>query len=121
MFLLVFIVGLLMTLPMFAFAQDMSDFQNLMAVFTAVKAGGLGAILAAVFQLLKSPWLGGLIGKFDKRVHPVLMLILGAAVSTVEKIATGQPWYLGLVEGSIIGTVAMGIYDTIKIPAKLSK
>ena len=107
--------------PMYAFAQDLSDFQNLMAVFTAFKAGGLGAILAAVFQLLKSPWLGNLIGKFDARIHPILILLLGAGVSTVEKLATGQPWYLGLVEGSIIGTVAMGVYDTIKVPAKLSK
>lgn len=109
----------LMLVSLCAFAQEMSDFEAIMGVFSAVKAGGLGAILAAVFQLFKSPFLGGLVNKINPKIMPIVLLLVGAALGIIEKIAQGTPWYIGLVEGSVIGTVAMGVYDTVKAPKAL--
>jgi len=114
-----FLVVLLVSLS--AFAQEMSDLEAIMGVFSAVKAGGLGAILAAVFQLLKSKFLGGLMDKVNPKIQPILILLVGGALGIIEKMASGQPWYVGLIEGSVIGTVAMGIYDTVKAPKVLAQ
>lgn len=109
-----------MLISLCAFAQEMSDLEAIMGVFSAVKAGGAGAILAAVFQLMKSPWLGGLVNKINNKAHPIILLVLGGAVGVFEKMATGMPWYMGLLDGSIIGLVAMGVYDTVKAPKALT-
>jgi hypothetical protein len=111
----------LMLVSFVAMAQEMSDLEAIMGVFSAVKAGGLGAILAAVYKLASSKFLGTWLSKIDPKIHPILVLLLGAALGVVEKASQGQPWYIGLFEGSVIGTVAMGIYDTVKAPAAIVK
>lgn len=108
-----------MLISFVAMAQEMSDIAAIMGVFSAIKAGGLGAILAAVYKLASSKLLGTWLSKINPKIHPILILVLGAALGVIEKASQGQPWYLGIIEGSVIGTVAMGIYDTVKAPAAI--
>jgi hypothetical protein len=105
-------------LPFSVMAQGDIIEQSL-ELINAFKVGSVGVILSAVYQFLKSPSMAGLLSRLNPNVHPWLILILGNAVMVIESLAnSGQPIWVALVEGSVIGAVAMGVHDTARTMKK---
>ena len=105
-------------LPFSVMAQG-DIIEQAVAFIDAFKVGSVGVILSAVYQFLKSPSMAGLLNRLNPNIHPWLILLLGNAVMVVESVTnSGQPIWIALIEGSVIGAVAMGVHDTARTMKK---
>ena len=82
----------------------------------AIKVGGAGVILAAVVQILKSDFAGGLLSKVNAKYLPWIT----AAVAVLGNVAHGlvatperQIW-LVILEGVLIALTSNGVFDLFK-------
>lgn len=98
------------------------DIEGMLESYNALKVGGLGAILSMVYQVLKSNKTIGILNKLNPNIHPWLILLIGSTLNVMEAVAaSGKPVWIALIEGSVIGAVAMGVHDTARTMKKGKK
>lgn len=87
---------------------------SIVALIEAFKGGAApAAIIVAVMQLLKTEFLGNLIGKLHAGVVPLLVLLLGLASGVLMDIGAGTSWLESLVKGLFNGGGALALYAVV--------
>lgn len=95
-----------------AFAADAPTLDGaVLGLVSAVKVGTVGAILLAVGQLLKTQFIGNLIGQINTKVMPYITLVIGIIISVGESLNAGKPWYIGVIEGAIAAFASNKVFD----------
>lgn len=88
---------------------------TLLSLLEAIKGnGGVAVILVAVFQLLRTAPVLGILGKFSGKY---LQLIIAAATAlgyVAKAAAEGKSWGMAAVEGLFTAGGAMLIYTAIR-------
>jgi uncharacterized membrane protein len=96
-----------------AMAQDVvapelgASIEGLIASFGAGKV----AIILAVTQLLKTDFLGNILGKIHKGLIPTTVLVLGLIVGAIEAQVAGGSLTTGILTGLFSGGFAIALYD----------
>lgn len=105
---------ILLTFAGVALAQETApelgaSIEGLIASFQAGKV----AIIVAVIQLLKTDFLGNILGKVHKGAVPLLVIVLGLLVGALESVATGTTLVAGLLSGLLAGGQGIALYDVV--------
>ena len=91
--------------------------QDAGAVIDAVRTGSAIGIAAAVIMLLvnllKAPWLGGLVKKIPKRWRVAIPILLGGVAGILANITGGIPWTEALMVGLFSGPTAVFAHEAV--------
>lgn len=104
-----------------AFAEEAPRIGDaVIGLIDAIKVGGVGVILAAVVQVLKSDFAGGLLAKVNPKTLPWItsaVAILGNVAHSLVT-ASDRPLWLAILEGVLISLTSNGIFDMFKVAKK---
>lgn len=105
----------------FAFAQETQPSgdvtEDIGAIVDAVKSGRAVAIAAAIIMLLtnllKAPWLGGLVKKIPARWRIAIPILLGGIAGILANTAGGMSWGESLIVGLFSGPTAVFAHEAV--------
>ena len=87
---------------------------SILALLEAFKGGAVPAtIIVAIMQLLKTKFLGNLIGKLHSGAVPLLVLILGLVSGVLQDVGVGTSWFESAIKGLFNGGYAMLMYGVV--------
>lgn len=117
--LLLVLLVILVPFAAFAFgpAPDAEAVVDVGEVVDAVDSGSAIAIVAAVIMvlvnLLKAPWLGGLVKKIPPRWRIALPVVLGGVAGILSSVVLGMTWTQAIMIGLFSGPTAVFAHEAV--------
>lgn len=87
-----------------------------LGLIDAIKVGGVGVILAAVVQVLKSDFAGGLLQKVNPKILPWITAVVAILGNVAHALVTSsdRPIWITILEGLLISLTSNGVFDLFK-------
>jgi len=111
---LLFTILLMVSFSVFAQEAAPELGKSIEGLIMALKGNaGPAAIIIAVVQLLKTDYLGNVLGKVNKGLIPLLIVLGGGAVQVLTEVATGKKLAEALINGLFSGGLAIALYEVV--------